>query len=127
MALIGIFFVPAIFASFWIGVAGLWQIRKSAAWWLMASSVIFSTLLLAAHLVSLFRMPYFGSATAPEAIAAWNTVTTRLVDASLVFGIGFAMHGLKAAATGRRLKELELLTISLTEEVNELRREARKA
>jgi NAD-dependent DNA ligase len=40
---------------------------------------------------------------------------------SLLFAMGFAIHGLRAARLANRVRELEQLTAAMSEEINQLR------
>lgn len=46
---------------------------------------------------------------------------------SLLFAIGFAIHGLKATRAASRLQELEQLTAAMSEEINQLRQSGTKS
>jgi hypothetical protein len=111
--------LPVLVAQ-WVGILGLRHIEKSGAWWSMAVGVVLSTAGLVINIASRFFLHVvFGSSDSLFVILASIPAL-----GSLLFAIGFAMHGLKASRSASRMLELEQLTAAMSEEINQLRDKA---
>ena len=128
MALSGYFMLgtlvtlPVLVAQ-WVGILGLRHTEKSGAWWSMAVGVVLSTAGLVMNIASRFFLHVvFGS---PDTFFVILASIPAL--GSLLFAIGFAMHGLKASRSASRMQELEQLTAAMSEEINQLRDKASRA
>jgi hypothetical protein len=110
--------LPVLVAE-WIGILGLRHGGKSGAWCSMAAGVALSTLGVITSFASTFLLR-----------GGWGNQEFLMMIAfmaipalgSLLFAIGFAMHGLKASRAASRMQELEQLTTAMSEEINQLRR-----
>ncbi len=110
--------LPVLVAQ-WVGILGLRHVGRSGAWWSMAAGVVLSTL----GFVTYFAGAFFfsrGSGIGSEYLVL---IAMSAIPAlgSLLFAIGFAMHGLKASRSASRMQELEQLTAAMSEEINQLR------
>jgi hypothetical protein len=138
--LIGTVLLLGVVVGIWVGLAGLWRTRRGAAWWLMAVGTALNTIgpiafvagsILMANAVS--RSVAVGGGPAASLSSGLNipigasVLTTAGVLAIpvglLLFGIGFAIHGMKAARTQERMGELEQLTQAMDEEISRLKQE----
>lgn len=137
--LIGTVLLLGVVVGIWVGLAGLWRTRRGAAWWLMAGGAALNTIgpivLVAGSILmanALSRSVAGGSSAAPLSSglnipAGASILTTAGVLAIpvglLLFGIGFAIHGMRAARTQERIGELEQLTQAMDEEISRLKQE----
>jgi hypothetical protein len=123
MAIYGLFLLgllvslPALVAH-WIGILGLRHGGRNGPWWSMATGVVLTTLGMMTSLGSNFFI--HGSP------GAWTSLVLYFQSAatafgSLLFAIGFAVHGLRAARAASRLRELEQLAAAMSEEIHQLR------
>jgi hypothetical protein len=115
--------LPVLVAQ-WVGILGLRHVGRSGAWWSMAAGVALSTL----GFVTYFAGAFFfsrGSGGGTEYLVLIASAIPAL--GSLLFAIGFAMHGLKASRSASRMQELEQLTAAMSEEINQLREAGSKA
>lgn len=115
--------LPVLVAQ-WVGILGLRHVGRSGAWWSMAAGVALSTL----GFVTYFAGAFFfsrGSGGGTEYLVLIASTIPAL--GSLLFAIGFAMHGLKASRSASRMQELEQLTAAMSEEINQLREAGSKA
>lgn len=114
--------LPVLVAQ-WVGILGLRHIGKSGAWWSMAVGVVLSTAGLVINIASRFFLhAVFGGAD-----TLFMVLASIPALGSLLFAIGFAMHGLKASRSASRMQELEQLTAAMSEEINQLRDKASQA
>jgi hypothetical protein len=129
MAVSGLFMLgtlvtlPVLVAQ-WVGILGLRHGGRSGAWWSMAAGVVLSTL----GFVTYFAGAFFfsgGNGGGTEYLVLIASTIPAL--GSLLFAIGFAMHGLKASRSASRMQELEQLTAAMSEEINQLREAGSKA
>jgi hypothetical protein len=123
MAISGIFLLgafvtlPALLAQ-WIGLVGLRHGGRSGAWWSMATGLALSTLGMASSFAYLLFLQGRWSGHSSlfmigcTAIPAFGT---------LLFAIGFAIHGLRSARSASRMRELEQVAAAMSEEINQLR------
>ena len=115
--------LPVLVAQ-WVGILGLRHVGRSGAWWSMAAGVALSTL----GFVTYFAGAFFfsrGSGGGTDYLVLIASAIPAL--GSLLFAIGFAMHGLKASRSASRMQELEQLTAAMSEEINQLREAGSKA
>lgn len=116
--------LPVLVAQ-WIGILGLRHVGKSGAWWSMAAGVVLSTL----GFLTTFAGAFFfnrGSGIGSEYLVL-IAISAIPALGSLLFAIGFAMHGLKASRSASRMQELEQLTAAMSEEINQLRDKSSQA
>jgi MFS family permease len=115
--------LPVLVAE-WVGILGLRHAGKNGAWWSMAAGVALSTLGVATSLASTFFLRGgWGNSEFVMLIA----IMAIPALGSLLFAIGFAMHGLRASRAAGRMQELEQLTTAMSEEINQLRNAASKS
>lgn len=87
----------------------------------MATGVTFSTIGLMISIGGMFLLSGPGSSLILFCISTIPSL------GSLLFAIGFAMHGLKASRSASRMQELEQLAAAMSEEINQLRDKALQA
>lgn len=113
--MLGFFVTLPVLVAQWIGIVGLDRAGRSGAWWSMAAGVILSTLGFVTSFAGAFLSGNGSEYLVLIVIAAIPSL------GSLLFAIGFAMHGLKAARSASRMQELEQLAAAMSEEINQLR------
>ena len=123
--MLGVIVSLAILVAQWVGILGLRHVGRSGAWWSMAVGVAFSTL----GLITSFALPFLFSRGIGGGSQNFAFIASSAIPAfgSLLFAIGFAMHGLKASRSASRMQELEQLTAAMSEEINQLREAGSKA
>ena len=115
-----LFALPILIAQ-WFGVLGLGKVRRNAAWRFMVTGICCSALggLTSAITTGLW---FFAVTSASDPLSrgffliyAANGISGL---GSLLFAIGFALHGLQAARTNQRISELEAIAAAQGEELN---------
>jgi hypothetical protein len=122
----------------WVGLVGLWRTHRGAAWWLMAigafcntlgpiltvtGSILWSNQLARSFASSGPSGPTFSGG--PDVHTILMGVGALAIPVGLLlFGIGFAIHGLRAARAQERVGELEQLTQAMDEEITRLKQES---
>jgi hypothetical protein len=114
-ALLGL---PILIAQ-WIGVLAFRRGPRGASWVLMLCGAISNSL--TPLLPFLFTL--FSSSGTGFGGYDWFMFIPGIVAmfGSMLFFVGFALHGLKAARTAERHAELEQLTAAMSEEMDRLR------
>ena len=124
-----------LMSGFWIGLAGLWRNRRGASWWLMAVGTAFNTLGPITYAVGTWMVIDSIRSTGPGGFAAststpgfntWVSVTMGaagllIPTGVILFAIGFAIHGQRAARLQDRAGELEQLTAAMGAEIDRLK------
>lgn len=110
--------LPVLVAQ-WVGILGLRHAGRDGAWWTMAIGVALSTLGIVMYAGGMFLWSTLGGRGGGSAVMIAATSVPAL--GSLLFAIGFAMHGLRAARAAQRVQELEQLAAAMSEEINQLR------
>jgi len=135
-SLIGIIALLGVVIAIWIGLVGLGRTRRGVAWWLMASGAVLNTigpiaLVVGIVLWSNAMSRAFATAGPPRGPTIPSGATTLTIGGSaaipigmLLFGIGFAIHGMRAARTQERVGELEQLTQAMDEEIYRLKQQS---
>ena len=118
--------LPVLIAQ-WVGVVGLRRADKNGAWWTMTAGTACSTL---GTIASLVIMPLMYSRLSGS--SGVGLITTFAIASgglsmlgSLLFAIGFAIHGLRASRAASRMQDLELLTTAMSEEIDRLKEKPR--
>jgi len=115
-------FIPALLAlvAEWIGVMAMRK-RKGKGWWLMAVGVGLSTL---GPLVALIGA-LVGFANVHSSGMGFEIVIGALMlgsaGGSVLFAIGFALHGLGVNAALERQEQLETMAAAMANEMQRLR------
>lgn len=110
--------LPVLVAQ-WVGILGLRHANKDGAWWTMAIGVALSTLGIVLYVGGMFLWSTLGGRGGGSFVMIAASSVPAL--GSLLFAIGFAMHGLRAARAAQRVQELEQLAAAMSEEINQLR------
>jgi hypothetical protein len=117
---LGLFFLIAVIAGLWVGVLGLRQSGRNGVWWTMMLAISGITL----GALGIVGFPVLSSTplgASGESIAILGICSAIITFGMLLFVIGFAIHGLKAARVNERVRELEQLTEAMGEEINRMR------
>lgn len=124
---LGVFIVclPVLIGQ-WIGIIGLGKARKDGAWWCMVSGISCTTLGAISSVIFLgllMTSSFHVSSGFPSANYAFATVGASGLSGlgSLLFAIGFAIHGQRAAKSQDRIAELEAIAAAQGAELNRLR------
>jgi hypothetical protein len=120
--------LPMLIAQ-WVGILGLRHAGRAGHWWTMAAGVACSTVGVIASVAGLFFMNSFSSGSGGPGFSSILLIAGSGLPAlgSILFGIGFALHGLRAARIANRVQELEQLTSAMSEEITQLREKASQA
>jgi hypothetical protein len=118
----GVLFALPILICQWVGILGLGKTTRNAAWWCMMSGVCGTTLgsisygvYMGMLMAGFSSMPSLGS-------MLYLLIPTSLSGlGSLLFSIGFAIHGQKVSKSDERITELESIATAQGEEINRLR------
>jgi hypothetical protein len=113
-----IFLTIPVLVGQWVGILGLGKVQRDSAWWWMMCGIGSTTL---GSLGSAVYMGLMISGT----IGFMGGGTYAMVAAgglsglgSLLFTIGFALHGMHAARRFQRISELEAIAAAQGEELN---------
>lgn len=115
--------LPMLIAQ-WVGIVGLRHAGRTGAWWSMAGGVACGTLGIVVSAAGMFLLSTDGTGVGGPRVSTLMMIAGSGLPAlgSILFGIGFALHGLKAARVADRMQELEQLAAAMSEEINQLRR-----
>jgi uncharacterized membrane protein len=115
--------LPILIAQ-WVGVLAFRRGPRGASWVLMLCGVIINSLTpLLPFLSTLLR----SSGAGAYSVSDWLMFLPGIVSifGSMLFFVGFALHGLKAARTADRQAELEQLAAAMSEEIDRLKGSSR--
>ncbi len=114
--------LPLLIAQ-WVGILGLRHAGRGGDWWTMAVGTGCSTVGVIASVAGMFLMNILSSGSGGPDFNNILLIAARGLPAlgSILFGIGFALHGLRAARVANRVQELEQLASAMSEEINQLR------
>lgn len=120
-SLVWLVFLIAVLAGLWVGVLGLRQGGRNGAWWTMMIAI--SGITLGALGLACMGSIMLGSgpSSGPSPMVLVGIASLLIPFSSLLFVIGFAIHGLKTARVRERMQELEQLTEAMSQEINRLR------
>jgi hypothetical protein len=107
----------AAFAAQCAGIIGLRRAGKNAAWWTMHTGLILHIVGILASYIGIFAIGRTAHALPVLMIIGGSLPLLS----SLIFAIGFAIHGSRAARAADRLAELENFATAMSEEINRLR------
>ncbi len=114
-------FTLPILVGQWIGILGLGKSDRGPAWRLMLAGACLSTLGTIGSVLFVAVM-MFGLSSTPGTLS--SGVFSILISGgfsglgSLLFAIGFAIHGQQASKTRQRVTELEAIAAAQGEELN---------
>lgn len=123
--MLGSFVTLPVLVAQWVGVVGLRHAGKTGAWWSMAAGVACGTLGIVVSFCGMFLISTFtggGGGFGGGGNLILMAGATLPALGQVLFGIGFAIHGLRAARAASRMQELEQLTAAMSEEMSEMRR-----
>jgi ATP:corrinoid adenosyltransferase len=124
MFMLGFLVTLPVLVAEWIGILGLRHGGKGGAWWSMAVGVALNTVGAVTSVASMFFLRGGWVGGEMLMLIAFSAVPAL---GSLLFAIGFAMHGLKASRSASRMQELEQLAAAMSEEISQLRAKASQA
>jgi fumarate reductase subunit D len=114
--------IVPIMIGFWIGVVGMGKAKRDAAWWWMIAGIGLQTAMALFYLFLQFGMAnFFGTVDWINEFADGMGTWAMSNLGSLVFAIGFALMGWKAARRSDRITELELMNLAQATELERLR------
>ena len=117
-----LFFALPMLVCQWLGIFGLSKINRNASWWCMVVGAGASTLGSIGSSVfvvlMMMNLSSFGSSGGMLPIAAISGFSGL---GSLLFYIGFAIHGMQASNGQKRISELEAIANAQDEELQRLR------
>lgn len=110
----------------WIGLMAMRQ-QRTGAWWAMITGTTIQTLgTLGAAATMILMFTVLGSGrNPPETMMSYSYVMVFAglvaVGGSLLFTVGFAIHGLRRKVANEREQQLEAITAAMAEELRVLR------
>lgn len=102
----------------WVGILGLGKANRNGAWWCMMSGVGCGTLGAIGSTVFMILMMTGISGGLSFATASAIAASGLSGLGSLLFAIGFAIHGQQASRVNQRVVELEAIAAAQSEELN---------
>lgn len=117
-----LFSLPILIGQ-WIGILGLSKTGRNVAWWFMMAGICCSTLgSISSGLIiglALTNNSFLGLSSQHREI--FIATSGLAVLGSLLFAIGFAIHGQRTSNIHQRVTELEVIATAQSEELNRLR------
>jgi len=112
-----LFTLPVLIAQ-WVGILGLGKANRNGAWWCMMSGIGCSTLGTVGSI--LFMLLMMGGIMGGMAGGMVSVIASGGLTGlgSLLFAIGFAIHGLQASRAQNRIGELEAIATAQSEELH---------
>jgi hypothetical protein len=121
---LGILLSLPVLIGQWVGILGLRKTERNMAWWFMMVGICFTTLGLIIS-ATFFGLIEFGQSSLLSSPSFRTCSTLELSGlcglGSLLFAIGFAIHGQLASKGHQRICELESIAAAQSEELNILR------
>ena len=119
------FFALPILIGQWVGILGLGKVSRNGAWWCMMSGIACSTLGAIGSAIFIILM-ISGLSGRMSGGMTGGTISVIVAGGlsglgSLLFAIGFALHGLHASRAQVRIGELEAIAAAQGEELNRQR------
>ena len=107
----------------WIGVVALGRIARPGHWWCMlAGGVLVSFSMIVQPLLVILMMQGSAGGGSMAGFMRWNLMASGLSGLGyLLFGVGFALHGLMAKRSKDRFEELEMVMSAQQEELERVR------
>lgn len=115
---LGLLNLPLIVAQ-WLGLLAMRRRSKGGAWRCMMAGTLLSTLGWLLALIMMVMMTLLsGAFRAPEWIGLWMMLTgSSQALGSLVFAVGFAIHGAGLKREADRVTELEMIIAAQNEQL----------
>lgn len=118
-----LFSIPVLLGQ-WVGILGLGKMARNAAWWCMLAGISATTLGTLGHTLFAVLMAF-------NAFSPMGGISNQLIPiyvssglsglGSLLFAIGFAIHGQQASRARQRITELEAIAAAQSEELGHQR------
>ncbi|HEX7260847.1 MAG TPA: hypothetical protein VF258_03450 [Luteolibacter sp.] len=117
-----LFSLPVLIGQ-WIGILGLRKTGRNPAWWFTMVGICCSTLGLIVYAIFMGLMASGQSHLLHSSSIEVSIFACRGFSAlgSLLFAIGFAVHGLRASRIHQRVTELEAIAAAQSDELDRLR------
>jgi hypothetical protein len=116
-----LFGLPVLIGQ-WVGVIALAKAGRNGAWWCMLTGTVLTTLGSIASILSLWFMiggrGGSGSGGMDTVMVIMMVVSGAAGLGSLLFAIGFAMHGMRAKSMVQRIEELESVLAAQGEQLS---------
>jgi hypothetical protein len=113
---IGFLLVLPVLIAQWIGVIALGKSGRHPAWWCMMVGTVLTTI---SAVLSVLAMVIVVTGTGGYGFGVSFLIVSGLWGlGSLVFAVGFAMHGLRSNRVMHRVEELESLIAAQGEQLN---------
>lgn len=111
-------FALPILVGQWVGILGLGKANRNGAWWCMMSGIGCSTL--GAIGSTIFMVLMMTGISSGISVGTVSMIASSGLSGlgSLLFAIGFAIHGLHASRAQQRIGELEAIATAQGEELN---------
>jgi hypothetical protein len=110
----------------WVGLMAM-RDQRTGAWWTMTTGTAIQTLGtvgIAAVMILMFTV-LRNPGTSTDSLVSYGSVMMlaglAVGGGSLLFAVGFAIHGLTRRAAGEREQQLEAMTAAMAEELRVLR------
>ncbi len=103
----------------WIGIISLGKVKRNGAWWCMVSGIACATMVMLGS-TALMMLMMFGMSDGRMSSSIGLALTAGGLSGfgSLIFAIGFALHGLQASRANQRLHELEAIAAAQGQELD---------
>jgi hypothetical protein len=115
---LGVFIVLPVLIAQWLGVIGLAKSGRNGAWWCMAVGTGLSTLGMILGGLLFFWMFRRSGGSQEIAMFAVMMVGGASGLGSLVFSVGFGIHGMMSKKMRQRIEELESVLAAQGEQLN---------
>ena len=122
MGFAGLLFTLPILIGQWVGILGLGKGDRNMAWWFMMIGICCTTLGGIGTWLYMGLMLTNGSFLRSSGFMGVFMAASALTGlGSLLFTVGFAIHGQQASKTQQRIAELEAIAAAQGEELNRQR------
>ncbi len=112
--------LPVLIAQ-WVGILGLGKRERNGAWWCMFSGICCTTFgsIVSTLFIGLMMAGISSHSYGPGVSIALSTGLSGL--GTLLFAVGFAIHGQQASKVKQRIADLEAIAAAQGEELNRQR------
>jgi len=118
-----LFSLPVLIGQ-WVGILGLGKNERNPAWWCMFAGICCTTLGTIGSVLFIGLM--MAGLSSPPSSMSYGVFSMMISGGlsglgSLLFSIGFAIHGQQASKVRQRITDLEAITAAQGEELNRQR------
>jgi hypothetical protein len=115
----GLLFSLPMLIGQWVGILGLGKVNRNAAWWCMMSGICCTTLGTISSVITMGLLISNIRSLSSGGLQFFFLIPYGLSGlGSLLFAIGFAIHGQQASRVHQRITELEAIAAAQGEELN---------